>query len=242
MSDVRTMPTGQRVSVFPTPGAWTEGVADRFMETVSALPKGSRVVLAGGSTPFTVYERVVAKGRGRPWNDHWYLTSDERCVPPDHPDSNFGRMSRMFLKPLGISDDHVVRFHGEKPPERAAEVMHRELLDLGQRVPLFDLALLGLGEDGHTASLFPAETWPDFGVHYAAAVRHPDGSNRLTLTPLALRAAERTWFLVSGAAKKNAVLRSLQADGASSLVPATLVTGKETDWFLDQEAASGLSQ
>ena len=241
MSDVRTMPTGQRVSVFPTPGAWVEGVADRFMRTVGDLHPGGRIVLAGGLTPIPIYERIAARGRGLSWNAHWYLTSDERCVPPDDPESNFGRISRTFLKPLGIKDDRVVRFHGEKAAERAAEVMHRELVDLIQRVPLFDLVLLGLGEDGHTASLFPAETWPDFGVHYAAQVRHPDGSNRLTLTPLALCSAERTWFLASGAAKKDAVRSSLQTDGASSLVPATLVTGKETDWFLDQEAASGLS-
>jgi 6-phosphogluconolactonase len=100
---------------------------------------------------------------------------------------------------------------------------------------------LGLGEDGHTASLFPGETWPDFGVHYAAATVHPDGSNRLTLTPLALQNAARTWFLVSGAGKKTAVERTVNATQSSTTLPATMVTGKETEWFLDREAASGLA-
>jgi len=240
MSEVRTTPLGHRVSVLASPEELFERVADRMLNTIRELPPGARIVLAGGSTPFPVYERVVAQGRGLSWNAHWFLTSDERCVPPDHPESNFGRLSRSFLKPLGIKDDHVLRFQGEKPPERAAEIMHRDLIDLAQRVPLFDLVILGLGEDGHTASLFPAESEADFGVHYAAATRHPDGSNRLTLTPLALRSAERTWFLVSGSSKKGAVERTLQAEQPSSLVPATLVTGKETDWFLDKGAASGL--
>ena len=240
MSEGRTTPLGHNVHVFPSAEALLDGVADRFAHVAGELAPGSRIVLAGGSTPFPVYERVVARGRGVSWNAHWFLTSDERCVPPDHPDSNFGRISRTFLKPLGIKDNRVVRFHGEKSPERAEEVMHRELIDLAQRVPLFDLVLLGLGEDGHTASLFPADSWPDFGAHYAAVTTHPDGSSRLTLTPLALRSAARTWFVVSGAGKSGAARRALHAAEASTLLPATMVSGTETDWFLDQDAASGL--
>ena len=240
MSEVLTTPLGHNVHVFPSQEALVDGLLNRFVQVAGGLTAGSRIVLAGGSTPYPVYERVASRGRSVRWNEHWFLTSDERCVPPHHPESNFGRISQSFLKPLGVKDDRVVRFLGEKPPQRAAEIMHRELIDLAQRVPLFDLVFLGLGEDGHTASLFPAETWPDFGVHLAAATRHPDGSNRLTLTPLALRAATRTWFVVSGAGKSDAVRRTLSAAEMSPLLPATMVSGKETDWFLDTDAASGL--
>jgi len=240
MSDVRTTPLGHNVHVFPSQEALVDGLLNRFVHVAGGLTPGSRFVLAGGSTPYPVYERVASRGRSVRWNEHWFLTSDERCVPPDDPESNFGRISRTFLKPLGVKDDRVVRFLGEKPPQRAAEIMHRELIDLAQRVPLFDLVFLGLGEDGHTASLFPAESWPDFGAHYAAATTHPDGSSRLTMTPLALRSAARTWFVVSGAGKRDAVRRALSAAETSTLLPATMVGGNETDWFLDQDAASGL--
>ena len=241
MSDVHTTPLGHTVHVFPSAEALFDAVVNRFVHLMRELPPGGRIALAGGTTPLPVYERVVSRGREVSWNQHWFLTTDERCVPPDHRDSNFHRINEALLKPLGIKPDRVVRFLGEKDPERAALVMHRELIDFAQRVPLFDIVTLGLGEDGHTASLFPAESWPDFGVHYAAATRHPDGSNRLTLTPLALRRAERTIFLASGAGKRDAVRRALQASEASTLMPATLVGGKEVLWFLDQDAASSLA-
>ena len=240
MSDLKTSALGHEIHVYPSAEALFDAAVDRFIHVVRELPAGSRIVLAGGSTPLPVYERVVSRGQEVSWNRHWFLTTDERSVPPDHRDSNFRRINETLLKPLGIKADRVVRFLGEKDPERAAEVMHRELIDLSQRVPLFDIVTLGLGDDGHTASLFPADSWPDFGVHYAAATRHPDGSNRLTLTPLALRSTVRTIFLVSGAGKRDAVRRALQAAEPSTLIPATLVSGRETNWFLDQDAASGL--
>ena len=233
----RTSALGYPISVFNNRDSLLDDVAGLLIELIQSLPSGARLVLAGGSTPLPLYERIAARaGRGR-WNDFWFFTSDERCVPPDHPDSNFGHIANVLLNPLGVKKDRIVRFLGEKPAERAAEVMHRELIDMGQRVPLFDLVLLGLGEDGHTASLFPAPTSPDFGVQLAAATRHPDGSNRITLTPLALRSSARTIFLVSGPEKKDAVARTLSAASPSFEFPATMVAGSETRWFLDADAA-----
>ena len=228
---------GHPVLVFNDRDSLWRELAGLFIAVVQSLPSGARVVLAGGSSPLPLYERIASHGRGIDWNRFWFFTSDERCVPPDHPDSNFGRISGAFLNPLGVNKDRIVRFLGEKPAERAAEVMHRELIDMGQRIPLFDLVLLGLGADGHTASLFPAPSSPDFGAHLAAATRHPDGSDRVTLTPLALRSSARTLFLVSGPDKKEAVARTLSAASPSFEYPATMVAGSDTRWFLDREAA-----
>ena len=239
----RSTPSGYVVVEFYHLDILLDNIATSMIEIMRGLPGGARIVLAGGSTPVPVYERIASRGRGNlDWNRFWFFTSDERVVPPDHPDSNFGNISKVLWRPLGVKKERIVRFLGEKPAPRAAEVMHRELIDMGQRVPLFDLVLLGLGADEHTASLFPAPAWPDFGMHLAAATRHPDGSDRVTLAPRALRSSARTWFLVTGSEKKDAVARTLSTTTPSSEHPATMVAGPDAQWLLDSDAALALPE
>jgi len=240
MTGAPAFPPGHRIRVFPDAETLFEEGATLFANAISGLPRGARVVLPGGSTPRALYRQVLRARPGLEWSSFRYVTSDERCVPLDHPESNFGRLWSDLLGPLGVDRERVLRLRGEDPPEQAAEKANRELVDLAQRVPLFDLVILGLGEDGHTASLFPAETWPDFGTHWAASTRHPEGAWRLTLTPAALRSTRATWFLVVGSAKADAVARSLLAPEPSPLVPSRMAVGPEVLWILDPEAASGL--
>jgi 6-phosphogluconolactonase len=216
-----------------------EGAAERMAGLLATMTWPARWVLSGGKTPIPVYVRMASMPRV-PWGNLRFTFGDERCVPPEHPDSNYGAARTALLDPLGVPSERVLRIRGEDPPERGAEKTHRMLVEWNERVPLFDLVLLGLGEDGHVASLFPAESWPDFGSRLAAWTRHPSGGDRITLTPEALRSTRITLFLVSGAGKAKAVRDALGAEEPTPRVPARMVSGAEGRvlWCLDRAAAS----
>lgn len=239
-------PPGHVVRALPDPDALFAESAKALAGALEASGTYPRLVLAGGRTPVEVYRRLGSPPhRGRGFWAHLRLTfTDERTVPPDHEASNFGMARRTLLERVDLSGDRVLRFRGEIAPTTAALRMHRRLLDWSQRVPLFDVVLLGLGEDGHVASLFPDEAWPEFGVHLAAVTRHPDGDERLTLTPRALRSSRATFILVSGEAKASAVRETLEAKEATSRFPATMIVpgGAPVVWLLDADAASGLPE
>jgi 6-phosphogluconolactonase len=232
-------PAGHELSVLPDAPSLVEEAASRLAALLAAVP-WPRLVLAGGKTPLPVYARLAGTPDRVRWGRVRFAFGDERCVPPEHPDSNYGAVTSALLDPLGIAPSRVIRIRGEDPPERGAEKAHRALVEWAERVPLFDVVLLGLGADGHVASLFPAETWPSFGTRLAAATRHPGGMNRITLTPAALRSTGITVFLVAGEEKAPAVRDALTAAEAHPGVPSRMVVGEggRALWLLDRGAAS----
>ena len=205
----------------------TEDVAAAAAEHVIAL-RPRTIALAGGRTPRALYERLA--GADLPWPSMALWFGDERCVPPDHPDSN-ERMAREAL--LDHVPAEVHRMPGEDCDAAAYE---RELRDAfgasGSDVPRFDLVLLGLGADGHTASLFPGDPALNERERLVARVERPDHT-RLTLTLPVLSAAAEALFLVTGAEKRDA-LRELLA-GAS--IPAARVRAERVVVIADREAA-----
>ena len=174
--------------------------AERF------LALGPRIVaLAGGSTPRLLYERLAACDF--PWSETEVFFGDERCVPPGHPDSNY-RMAYEAL--LSRVQARVHRMPGETCDAAAYE---EELTKVfGPGLPEFDLVLLGLGVDGHTASLFPGDPALDVTDRRVVRVRRPDHS-RLTLTLPVLSAAKAAMFLVSGESKREPLRRLLSGRG-----------------------------
>jgi 6-phosphogluconolactonase len=160
--------------------------------------------------------------------------ADERAVPPDHPDSNFRQARGMLIDPLRIPPRNVHRMKGEYPDLAAAVEEYEAHL-----VEPLDALVLGVGEDGHVASLFPGSPLVRETVRRVAAVtdspRPP--ARRLTLTPRALVEARRVLVIATGGAKAGAVARALDADVTPEEVPARLVRDRE--WYLDREAASG---
>ncbi len=156
------------------------------------------LVLAGGETPRPIYKRLAREKYA--WDEVDVFFGDERCVPPDHPDSNY-RMANETL--LSFVPARVHRMPGESCD---AETYERELREFFGGVPRFDLVFLGLGADGHTASLFPGDAALDEKERWVVRVLRPD-HERLTLTPPVLSTARLAVFLVAGAEKRDALRR-----------------------------------
>jgi 6-phosphogluconolactonase len=207
------------------------------------------VALAGGSTPKTLYGLLAEQGfRERvDWNRVHLFWADERCVPPSHADSNYGMVRDALLSRVEIPDANVFRMRGEDPPDAAAaeyESVLRGQFHLGAAEwPRFELVLLGLGDDGHTASLFPgsAATTVVDRLVVATYVEKID-AHRLTMTFPVINRASNVVFLVSGKSKANALKGVLAAKGDDFEFPARRVNPGDGRllWIADEDAAAGI--
>lgn len=203
------------------------------------------LALSGGSTPKIWFEVLAGSYRDKlPWEELSFYWGDERCVPPDHPDSNFGMAREHLLRKVGVRQEHIFRIHGEAPPteeaDRYGQVL-RESLPASAGWPVLDLVVLGLGEDGHTASIFPHEAhlWDAPGCCTVAT--HPvSGQERISLTGGVINQAGRVVFLVTGRSKAERVVEITRALEGSEKYPASRVAPKSRKllWLLDAEAAS----
>lgn len=227
--------------------------ADFVVWTGEQAVKGGgtfRLALAGGTTPKAMYALLAGSPLAKrlDWRRTAVFFGDERCVPPEHADSNFRMASETLLTPLNVSQDRVFRMRGEDEPEQAArqyeERIRKEFGGSAGAWPRFDLILLGLGEDGHTASLFPGTAALNERQRLVVPNQAPQGTRqRLTFTLPLINQARTVLFLVSGKGKAP-VLRSVLEDPAADprTYPAKLVSPEEGRliWFLDRAAASGL--
>jgi 6-phosphogluconolactonase len=207
------------------------------------------VVLSGGSTPEPLYS-LLARDYAQQidWKKTRVFFADERCVPPDHQDSNFRLAHESLFSKVTIPPENIHRMRGEARPETGAneysEVL-RKVLRLNQgQFPRFDLILLGIGEDCHTASLFPGSDAVDNENDLAVAMHVARlGVYRLTLTPPVLRHARSTMILATGPAKARAVEQAVQGPFDPKQCPAQLARESDGDvvWLLDEDAASQLT-
>ena len=205
--------------------------------------------ISGGSTPTRMHRMLVAPPCVDlvPWEKTHLFWTDERCVPPSHPESNFGGAWRDFLRDAPIPERNIHPMPGEVPPEEAAARCQSELMGFFQlqrgEYPRFDLICLGMGKDGHTASLFPGHEALREARRLVMPVRGgiPD-LHRLTMTLPVLNQGRTVLFLVTGRAKAEGVKAAL--DGVGPLVPAAMVQPVSGNlvWLLDREAASLLGK
>lgn len=233
------------VQIYDSPQELAEAAARAFVEEAArAIAERGRfaVALAGGSTPKATYEALARDHAGEvDWPNVHVFFGDERTVPPDDEDSNYRMALEALLDHVPVGSAH--RMRGELPPDEAAASYEEELEGFfGERPPVLDLVMLGIGEDGHTASLFP-ET-PALGVTDRLAFANPVDkmeTTRLTLTVPVLNASREVRFLVAGAGKADALAEILEGEADPSAYPATLVRppGGPT-WMLDRDAASSL--
>lgn len=201
------------------------------------------LALSGGSTPKLLYRALAESGMdGSRWHVHF---GDERCVPPDHADSNFRMASEAWLARGQVPAAQVHRIRGELEPAQAAREYERELVASfgGPEATRLDLALLGLGSDGHTASLFPGSSaLAETTARVAATYVEKLDAHRVTLTLPMLNESRAVLFLVAGSDKVNALRELFHGDGSAPPVPAALVRPREGNvtWMVDGAAAAGL--
>jgi len=204
--------------------------------------------LSGGQTPRALYELLATDAFAKriDWAHTELCFGDERCVPPDDPASNYRMASQALIAHVPIAAAHVHRIAAELSPTQAAddyEARLRALLGVsstGQPAQAFDLVLLGLGADGHTASLFP-DSVDEEGRWVSARAAQP--VSRITLTPLALNAAECVCFLVAGADKAERLAQLLAQPRDPRRLPAQRITPSGRLRFLvDRAAASALTE
>jgi 6-phosphogluconolactonase len=202
--------------------------------------------LSGGSTPAATYELLGTKFRlSVDWKEVQFFWGDERCVPPDHPASNFAMTTRTLLSKIEARPAQVHRIAGELKPEEAARAYEAELrshfgIDVGE-FPRFNLVLLGLGDNSHTASLFPHNP----AIHeterltVAVEVDDPTQRHRVSLTAPVFNHAARAMFLVAGAPKAQAVWNVLKGPRDVDEYPAQIIAPEDGEvmWLLDKAAA-----
>jgi 6-phosphogluconolactonase len=236
------------VEIFPDVETLNEAAASSIVEiaahALNAKDKFS-IALAGGSTPEALYNLLASeKFKNRlDWSKTLVFFGDERCVAPDAAESNYRMAHDALLARVSLPPENVFRLRGEIEPEKSAaeyEAIIKKTLGTGAQ---FDLILLGMGDDGHTASLFPNTKALRETEKLVAANRVEKlNANRLTLTFRAVNRAKNVLFLVAGAKKAEIVEKVFVGENAN--LPASLVKPKDGKcvWFLDENAASLLKE
>ncbi len=237
------------VVILPDPEALANKAAQIFVDSaVEGIRTRNRfsVALSGGSTPLTLYS-LLAEEPYRdqiPWSGAHLFWGDERRVPPDSDDSNYYQAHKALISQVPIPAENVHRIAGEMEPAAAARAYDHQLQEFFCGLhPRFDLVLLGLGEDGHTASLFPRSPAPDEKLVVAATAFYQDRPpERVTLTPKAINTTRHALFLVTGS-PKAAIVRAV-LEGPKDRYPAQRIrpTAGQLTWLLDEAAASLLSR
>lgn len=240
------------IRIFADPTALFQAAADEFARQAAAAVSAEgrfTVALAGGSTPKGLYS-LLATNSTLPWSKIYFFFGDERHVPPDHSDSNYRMTRETLLSKVPIPADHVFRVPAENPnAAQAAEIYQQTLQKFFQvqpgSFPRFDLILLGMGPDGHTASLFPGTKVLQERSRLVASVWvEKFKTDRITLTLPVLNNAAVVMFLVSGQDKAQTLKQVLEGNQPADLYPSKLIrpTNGLLIWMVDRAAAGALSR
>lgn len=242
------------IHVYPTPQALVEAVAEHLLDHARqaiAARDSFTLALAGGSTPKELYARLAAPPfRSQlDWTRVRFFWGDERHVPPDHAASNYRMAHEALLSHLPISKEQVHRVPSELPEAQIVadqyEAVLRKQFDVSEPdVPRFDFVLLGMGPDGHTASLFPGtQAVRETSRLVAAPWIEQFQACRVTLTPVLLNHARQVTFLICGDAKADTLHAVLEGPFQPDVLPAQIIGPRDgtLTWFMDQTAAGALT-
>jgi 6-phosphogluconolactonase len=238
------------LQIFETPGDLAAAVADAFIDDArNAIEmRGAFFVsLAGGTTPKQAYRLLAAEPRRNQidWNHVFVYFGDERCVPPDSDESNYKMATDAFLRDLNVPPDHVHRMRGEADPQQAAREYAELLIQTMGDMPRFDLIMLGMGADGHTASLFPgADPLADNDRLVRAVYVEKMSTHRITLTPLVINNAAHVVIATEGLAKAPALYAVREGPYEPATHPIQIVAPVDgrLSWLVDRAAAAEISE
>lgn len=235
-----------RVKIYDTPESASENLSLRLKEEINKKEDVFNLSVSGGSTPEVLFKKLASDNFNKSidWNKTHFWWCDERCVPPDDKESNFGMTHKLLLNRISIPLDNIHRIKGEaeasKEAVRYATDMEKLLHKEKTGVPELDWVLLGLGKDGHTASLFPGKNLLFVYSNLVGVARHPEsGQRRITLTKEVLNSAKRITFLVTGKEKAKVLSEILQNHPVSKNYPAAEIKPLNgiMDWVIDKDAA-----
>ena len=230
--------------IFATAQAAVEHIAAEF-KRYSELGHPVHISLSGGSTPKLLFQTLAKAPYNTEiqWQNLHFWWGDERCVPPTDPESNYGEVQRLLFDHIAIPAANIHRIYGEETPEVALTRFTadlKQIQNVANNLPVFDWIILGMGTDGHTASLFPHHTnFTD--PNLAVIAQHPEsGQYRISKTACLIENAKRVTYLVTGESKAK-ILKEIQSTAAEQLpYPAAKIVSKQgaTEWYLDQQAAA----
>jgi 6-phosphogluconolactonase len=241
--------------VYPQQDALSRAVAEHFVGAIQAAVAArrfARIAISGGSSPKPVFSLLADPSQPYrekvPWDRLSVFWVDERCVPPDHQDSNYRVAHELLFSRVPIAPERVIRIQGELDPEEAAAVYESAIRGHfrleGAELPIFDVLHLGMGDDGHTASLFPnTEGLHELGrVAIANHVPQQAQTWRVTLTWPVINAAREVFFLVDGAKKADPLGRVLRGPYDPEALPSQLIQPQNGRllFYLDSAAAAHL--
>jgi 6-phosphogluconolactonase len=237
--------------IFKTTEEVIEGLAGFFVQIVKKAIKEKgecSVVLSGGNSPGKLYELLSTQEYARQidWDKIYFFFGDERHVPFTDPANNGAMAKKKLFQPLMIADANIYYINTALAPDEAAEKYSKRILAYFKNDPVqFDLVLLGLGDNGHTASLFPHTPVLHEKKALVKAVHVEDpASDRITMTSALINEAHAIAFLVYGEEKSHAVHEILEGKADPDTFPAQLIIPEEGEvhWFLDEKAASGIKK
>ena len=233
----------KNIEIYPDISA----IGDRLAEFLNkAKDRRISVVLSGGNTPKMIFNHLGKDHASIAWQNIDFFWGDERCVPPDHPESNY-RMAKIHLfDTIRPETLNIHRIQGENPPEYEIPRYQKEIMEYvklkGQK-PVFDIIMLGIGEDGHTASIFPDQLHLLSSENICELAIHPQtGQRRITLTGPVIKMAKNIVFIATGKNKSLIISRILRNGKGCESLPAYQINPENGQlfWLIDEKASSDL--
>jgi 6-phosphogluconolactonase len=234
------------VTSYPTADDVGQQLANDFVSFVMQEDNRNKslfIALSGGNTPRVFYEKLTKVSHLVPWQRIHLYWVDERCVPPGHPMSNYGMVKACLLDKVSIPNRHIHQIMGESEPvaeARRYELEIKALVPSVQGIPRFDWMLLGVGANGHTASLFPGQSSVLTSSRLCEVARDPASNyHRITLTARIIVQSKKLVFMATGRSKAAVISHIVNKFAVQNDFPANIIyqQRKDADWYLDAQAA-----